>query len=293
MIDVSQMMEVLNQNIILQYLIIAFFGLFVGSFLNVVNYRVPIMEDLYIASIIKDNAEIAGKNVDELIKRFDGFTYIYPPSACPKCDHKIKFYENIPILSYLFLKGKCSNCKTSISLEYPMVELANCLAWLSALYFIGFNINLVFILPLLTLLISLSIIDFKHLIIFDFKHLMIISLGVLYNIYGDNNLDIKDTILNPIIVFYSIYIFVYSYEKLRKFDGHMLGRGDIKLYAVLSIWIPLSDILLLLMISSIIGIVNFLIVYLINSMSNVKKYQMPFGPSIALGFTGLFTYNLL
>jgi len=106
----------------LQWGIIIFLGLIIGSLLNVINNRTPLMMAYENAKFIKNNCIKATKEVEDTLLKYKNFNLFFPSSRCPKCNKEIKFYQNIPIISYLFLLGKCSNCKTKISLEYPLVE---------------------------------------------------------------------------------------------------------------------------------------------------------------------------
>jgi leader peptidase (prepilin peptidase)/N-methyltransferase len=137
-------------------------GLVVGSFLNVVIYRLPLMME---RAWIRECREHAGISADT--DEQQRFNLLTPASRCPQCDHRISALENIPLISYLFLKGRCSGCGTSISIRYPAVELATAiLSVVTALHF-GYSLQTVAALGFTWALIALFLIDFDHQILPD------------------------------------------------------------------------------------------------------------------------------
>jgi leader peptidase (prepilin peptidase)/N-methyltransferase len=275
----------------LQLCTIIFLGLFIGSFLNVLNSRLPMMEDYKNAFFVNTYAEKIKPDVAEVLEKNKGVTLSFPASRCPICGHKIKFYENIPILSYLFLRGKCSGCETHISMEYPLVEFLNGALWTVAYFHFGFTLELLFALPMITLLLSLSVIDIKEKIIFDTYHLLILSLGLLNLSYADSGLILKDQVLLTVCFYFGFYLFISGYEKLRRveYGQIMFGRGDIKLYGAMAIWLPLNQFIEMVLLSSIIGLCLFFIIWLMGSMvKELRAFKLPLAPSIALAFSFVF-----
>lgn len=284
-----EIFSIINEFEFLQIGIIIFLGLFVGSFLNVVNYRLPIMEDYNIAKMIDSNAEKSGDVVSNIIKKYKGFNLAFPNSSCPKCSHNIRFYENIPLISYLFLKGKCISCKNKISLEYPLVELANALLWIACYLYMGFCFELLFVLPFITLLLSAAMIDIRHKIVFDSYHLLIFSLGAMYSVLGYSNISLEESITTSIFSFFGLYIFIYTYEKIRGMEDHMFGRGDIKLIGALGAWLGYIDLLTVMTLSTIIGIMYYIIIYISNvKRKNIGDLRTPFVPFLSISTLVIF-----
>ncbi|MGH8436591.1 MAG: prepilin peptidase, partial [Pseudomonas sp.] len=153
-------------------------GLLVGSFLNVVVYRLPKMLErdwkTQAREILNLPAESAGKT----------FNLILPNSRCPHCDHEIKPWENIPVISYLFLRGKCSNCKAPISKRYPLVELACGLLSAYIAWHFGFNWQAGAMLLLTWGLLAMSLIDADHQLLPDALVLPLLWLGLIVNQFG-------------------------------------------------------------------------------------------------------------
>jgi leader peptidase (prepilin peptidase)/N-methyltransferase len=283
----------------LQLFVISLLGLFIGSFLNVVNYRLPLMEDYNNAKFINEYSIEMKSEVKEALSSGEGVNLAYPESACPNCSHKIRFYENIPVLSYIFLRGKCSGCKMKISPEYIITEAVHGLLWVGAFLHFGFTLNLCFILPLISIMYSLFIIDLKHKIIFDSYHLLILFLGLLYTVFGLNTIEIKDSIIASCTIFLGIYGFIKGYEKLRGMEGEMFGRGDIKLLGAMGAWLGVTGTLSVLLSASVIGFLFFILFMIFNKIDteNKSEFQMPFGPSIVIAFSlvflDVFNFNMI
>ena len=204
-------------------------GLCVGSFLNVVIYRLPNEMKLYT-----------------------------PPSHCPNCNYKLKWYDNIPIFSFIFLHGKCRNCKEKISIRYPLVELTNMLLWLICLIcftniIVKSNTNdyVMFVTSCLacSTLVCVFFCDLEHLIIPDELQIVLLCLG-LVNIFS-NSISSNHQAIGFFVgggFFYLIYIISYAIKK-----RECLGFGDVKLMAVLGLLLGVYNIILIIILSSIIN----------------------------------------
>ncbi len=225
------------------------FGAMIGSFLNVCIHRLP---------------------KEESIAR--------PGSHCPKCKTPIRFYDNIPLLSYLLLRGKCRYCQASISIQYPIVEAITALS--SFFLFITFGVSLSFIyyFSFVAALIVITVIDLYHQIIPD-----VISLpGVVIGLLG--------SLIIPQITFWSSLIGVLSgggslflvatvYQWLFKREG--MGGGDVKLLAMIGAFLGWKAVILTILLSSFIGSIIGITVMVIKEKD--FKYAIPFGPFLALG----------
>ena len=225
------------------------FGAMVGSFLNVCIHRLPKEESI-----------------------------VRPGSHCPKCKTPIRFYDNIPLLSYLLLGGKCRHCKAPISIQYPIVEAITALS--SFFLFITFGVSLSFFyyFSFVAALIAITVIDLYHQIIPD-----VISLpGIVIGLLG--------SLVIPQITFWSSLIGVISgggslflvatvYQWLFKREG--MGGGDVKLLAMIGAFLGWKAVILTIFLSSFIGSIIGITVMLIKGKD--FKYAIPFGPFLALG----------
>ena len=225
-------------------------GLIIGSFLNVIIYRVPINK-----SIVK------------------------PKSFCPSCSKPIKFYDNIPVISYIFLLGKCRYCKKRISLQYPIVEILTSLSFfLSYVYFVNNIVYMVFSILFLCLLICLAFIDLNHMILPD-----IFTLGgaVIFLVYSFFN-----PVINPVNAFAAAFgssliflLLYYLYLKVKKIEG--LGFGDIKMLLLLGAFLGFERLIIATFIAASSGLIVGL--YLIIFKKKNLRFALPFGVFLSLG----------
>jgi len=244
-------------------------GLFIGSFLNVVIYRVPRDESI-----------------------------AFPGSHCPKCGGAIRFYENIPVLSYLALRGKCRHCKTAIPFRYPLVELLTGLVFLALKIRFGFSYWLFLKdFPFAAILIAVTFIDLDHRIIPDRLSLGGLVWGLVLSFF-DPSITVVQSVSGAIAGFTFFYAIAWYYEWRTGKMG--LGGGDIKLIAMIGAFIGPLGVLTTIFISSIVGSV-FGIVLAVRQKSRpnvlegevpegLMKYSLPYGPFLVLG--GLY-YHLL
>ena len=208
-------------------------GLIVGSFVNVVIYRLP--------------QSLAGKSIS-----------LSNPSRsfCPKCKHTLNIIELIPLLSYLFQRGKCKHCKQSISSQYPVVELAcGLLASVAYLKF-DLNLELLFILFFIFSLVALFWIDVKHQLLPDAITLPLIAIGLVFN-YLFGFVEFTDALIGATIGYLTLWCIFWAYKLIRKVDG--MGYGDFKLVAALGAWFGWQSLPMLLLGASTLGIVYFLL----------------------------------
>lgn len=288
----QEYLNLLHQFESLQWFIIIFLGLIIGSLLNVINNRTPLMMAYENAKFIKNNCIKATKEVEDTLSKYKDFNLFFPSSRCPKCNKEIKFYQNIPIISYLFLLGKCSNCKTKISLEYPLVEALNVTLWILAYINFGFTIELVFVLFLLTSVLSISIIDAKFQIIPDTIQFLLLLCAFYMSTLGYINIDIQEMIITSISVYFILLWFFSSYEKIRGFEDHIFGRGDIKYLAVISAWVGFVDLLNVIIYSVVFSLIFYSVLFLIKKQNILEKIT-PFAPSISISFLIIYFDILL
>ncbi len=217
------------------------FGMLFGSFLNVVIYRVP-----------------------------NGLSIVSPPSSCPKCGHRILWYENIPVLSWIFLRGKCSRCKLPISIEYPIVEALVGLITLGLFLYTGPSISLLIYIPLVYTLFCIMVIDFKT---YSIPHGLNITLfiicvsGVLLNSFGDNftGISLLYSVIGGVTGFGILYIIQAAGKIIYKQDA--VGMGDLFLLGSAGILLGPK----LIVTAFILGSLTAVISYIVPSLINLKK----------------------
>jgi leader peptidase (prepilin peptidase)/N-methyltransferase len=227
-------------------------GLIVGSFLNVVIYRLPLKKSI-----------------------------VFPRSSCTRCNAPIKFYDNIPVLSYLILRGRCRNCREKFSLQYPFVEALTAFSfWFCYRMFGHSPLYMGFAIAFICLLIALALIDLKHMILPDE---LTLGGGLVFLVYAFFNPEISfwdglGSALGGALVFAGIYFF---YLKVRKIEG--LGFGDVKMMILLGAFLGLKKLVIAILVGSVLGLVVGL--YFIVFRKKDLRLQLPFGTFLGLGST--------
>ena len=255
------------------YLFLVFLiGLAIGSFLNVVIVRLPIM-------IEKDWREECCNLLDfdpPNTKQKEQFNLIRPSSHCPFCKNKIKIIENIPLLSYLYLRGKCSSCKIKISLRYPIVELISALSVCIVAHFFGVSLQAFFAICLTWAIIVLGVIDLDTRYLPDDITLPLLWLGIIINFFGIFT-DINSSILGAIFGYGILWIVYFLFKLITGKIG--MGHGDFKLLAVFGAWFGWQNLTPIIILSSITAIL--VATLLIINKSYDKNKGIPFGPYLA------------
>ncbi|MDZ4210326.1 MAG: A24 family peptidase [Methylotenera sp.] len=267
----SDISIVLQQNSALFITLSVIFGLMVGSFLNVVIHRLPKMME---REWHNNCLELQGKDLPEISK----YTLAHPRSACPNCGHKITALENIPVISYLFLKGKCSSCKSSISIRYPLIEaLTGVLIGLVSWKF-GYASITLFAWIFTFALISLTFIDFDTQLLPDDITLPLLWLGLLFNLnYGFT--DLKSAVIGAIAGYLILWSIYWAFKLVTGKEG--MGYGDFKLLAAIGAWFGWQLLPAVILLSSILGAV--IGISLIVFTKRGREIPMPFGPFLAIG----------
>lgn len=246
-------------------------GLLVGSFLNVVAYRLPKMLMRDWRAQAREVLEMPTKDVEET------FNLVLPNSSCPNCGHEIKPWENIPLLSWLFLRGKCSGCKQAISVRYPLVELAcGVLSGVIAWQF-GVSWETLAMLVLTWGLLAMSLIDADQQILPDALVLPLLWLGLILNSFGLFT-SLPDALWGAVIGYMSLWSIFWLFKLVTGKEG--MGYGDFKLLALLGAWGGWQVLPLTILLSSVVGAVLGVIILRLqrNSYSN----PIPFGPYLAV-----------
>jgi len=253
------------------YTSVALTGLSVGSFLNVVIYRLPIMLENEWRSGCKDFLKL------EADEKTEPFNLSKPDSSCPACGHKIRAWENIPVISYLLLRGKCSSCGIHISAQYPIIETVTAiLSILIALKF-GLSAETFFGLILTWALVALTMIDAKTQLLPDNITLPLLWLGILVN--TSNLYTTLETSIFGAVIGYLILWSIYKLFKLITGKEGM-GYGDFKLLAALGAWMGWILLPQIILLSSLVGAV--IGVSMIVFKKHNRSTPIPFGPYLAI-----------
>jgi len=252
-------------------------GLLVGSFLNVVIHRLPrMLERGWHAQC----AELRGEAPVES-ERYD---LVVPRSACPSCGHKIGAHENVPVVSWLLLRGRCSACGTSISVRYPIVELlAGTLAVLAVMRF-GPGWQAVAACGLLWALLALTFIDVDTQLLPDDVTLPLLWAGLVANLFG-LFVPIEEAVIGAIAGYLSLWSVYWAFKLIRGKEG--MGYGDFKLLAALGAWMGWKVLPAIVLLSSAVGAIIGL--SLIALRRRDHQQPLPFGPYLAIaGAIALF-----
>lgn len=271
------------------YISILLLGSAIGSFLNVVIYRTPIMLDFEYAEIIKANSDSVHPNVEESFNKGNGMSLSLPRSRCSCCGKMIPWYHNIPILSYFILKGKCFSCKEGYSARYVVIEIFNAVAWVALFHVFGLTITFATLAVLTSLLIALTMIDFDHKILPDNLVFLTGVLGLLFSTTEASLLTPTEAIYQSIIAFFGANLFIAGYSKLRGMT--MMGFGDIKLIGVLTLFTGLSLTLNALLIACLTGIVYYILLKVTKKLDTDNTFA--FGPFICLGYFAMLIHQLM
>ncbi|MBL1320485.1 MAG: prepilin peptidase [Methylophaga sp.] len=261
--------EILQASPALFITVITILGLLIGSFLNVVIYRLPVMMQ---QEWQQQCDELSGKELEPT----EAFSLSQPRSRCPKCNHEITALENIPVLSYLALGGKCSQCKTAISARYPLIEaftglLSGLIAWQ-----FGFDWSCFGALLLTWSLISLSFIDIDHQLLPDSITLPLMWLGIIFSFFTVYT-DLHSSIIGAIAGYLSLWLVYQGFKLVTGKEG--MGYGDFKLLAALGAWLGWSLLPTIVLLSSLVGAI--IGISLIVFRQHQRDIPIPFGPYLA------------
>ncbi len=245
-------------------------GLMVGSFLNVVILRLPKMMERDWQSQCRDYLE------QEADSEVEPLSLAKPVSTCPGCGHKIRFYENIPVISWLLLRGQCAACKTPISIRYPVIELITALLSVVVAWHFGFGWQALAALVLTWALIALSVIDFDHQLLPDSITLPFLWLGLILSLFP-LFADMRAALIGAIAGYLSLWLVYQVFKLVTGKEG--MGFGDFKLLALLGAWLGWQALPIVILLSSLVGAVVGVI--LITVQGRDRQTPIPFGPYLA------------
>ena len=250
-------------------------GLVVGSFLNVLILRLPKRMQ---AELTEACAELRGEQTEPLPSRWFGLDYlISPASSCPHCGHRIRAWENIPIISYMLLRGRCSNCRAGIGIRYPIVEAITGLLSVLVVMQFGATAQGLVALILVWALIALTVIDLDEQLLPDQLTLPLLWLGLLVNISGMFT-DLVSAVIGAAAGYLSLWFVFQLFRLLTGREG--MGYGDFKLVAVFGAFLGWQVLPLVILLSSLIGAIVG--IGLIVLRGRDRQIPIPFGPYLAL-----------
>ncbi|MBU3824010.1 MAG: A24 family peptidase [Candidatus Oceanisphaera merdipullorum] len=260
----------LTQDLLSLYIMVTLCGLSVGSFLNVVIYRLPVMLK---REWQQDCAELNGNSASEQ----ETFNLCTPRSRCSHCQHQLSALDNIPLLSWLMLRGRCRYCQAQVSKRYPLVELSTAILSAVIVWRFGASPQLLAALLFTWLLICMTMIDVDHLLLPDNLTLSLLWIGLLINIDG-HFITLPDAVLGAAIGYGVLWSLYWAFKLATGKEG--MGYGDFKLLAALGAWFGWQAVLPILLISSVIG--SFIGLSLMASRRLNTERVLPFGPALAI-----------
>ena len=247
------------------------FSLLIGSFLNVVIHRLPKMMDIEWQA---QCAELRGESVPDASR----YNLWLPRSACPKCGHQVTALENIPVLSWLMLRGRCSACGTSISIRYPLVELLAALLSSAAAWKWGVSMQTLGALFLIWTMIALAFIDLDTTLLPDSLTLPLLWLGLLFNLNG-HFVPLSDAVIGAMVGYGVLWTVYWLFKLATGKEG--MGFGDFKLLAAIGAWLGWQMLPVTLLLSSVVGAA--IGVAMIVFVKHDRRIPIPFGPYLAGG----------
>ena len=252
-------------------------ALSVGSFLNVVIFRFPIM--------LQREWETQAREVLELpeVPQEERFNLSVPRSKCPKCGHQIRFYENIPLLSWLALRGKCSNCGVAISWRYPGVEALTAILTLVVLAEFGFTAFGIAACFLTWSLVALTFIDYDTKLLPDQITLPLLWLGLLTHAFLGGPLPLTDAIVGAVAGYLFLWLTYWGFKLITGKEG--MGYGDFKLLGALGAWLGWMALPAIILLSAVSGLLYAISQFALRRQT--KSEPIPFGPFLA--FAGWVT----
>ena len=256
------------------YSTVLLFGLCVGSFLNVVVYRLPLMMERDWKLECHEFLELEQPKLEQSLLSLN---LASPASTCPNCGHVLHFWENIPVISYIFLKAKCSSCATKISAQYPAVELLTGIASLLVAYKFGVTIQTLAALFFTWVLIALTLIDLKKQLLPDNMTLPLLWAGIFFSFF-ELFTDLKSSIIGAMAGYLILWSVYHLFKLLTKKEG--MGFGDFKLLAALGAWAGFSYLPQIILLSSVVGSVAG-ITMLVTGKTK-QQQPIPFGPYLAV-----------
>ena len=260
-------------------LVCVLFGLLVGSFLNVVIHRIPKMME---ATWRQEARELLDQPAPKGEAEPPIFNLVTPGSHCPHCNHRIRWYENVPVVSWALLKGRCSGCKAAISQRYPIIELLTALVAGLCAWRFGYDTWLIFMLYGSFTLLALAVIDLDTTLLPDDLTYPLLWAGLLAAVLGISPVSLSDAVIGAMAGYLALWSLYWVFKLLTGKEG--MGYGDFKLLAALGAWLGWQYLPVVVLLSSVVGLV-----FAVSMMASgsVKRDQgIPFGPRLGRGGGG-------
>ncbi|WP_157615199.1 A24 family peptidase [Rhizobacter sp. Root404] len=257
---------------LLSPLTLAVLGLLIGSFLNVVIHRMPLMME---RGWRMESAELLGVTIEPTPE----ITLSTPRSRCPSCGHQIRWYENIPVVSYLSLRGKCSACKAPISMRYPAIEILTGLLFAACGVHFGAQPTVLLWCGFAATLVALAFIDLDTSFLPDDLTLPLMWVGIVSAALGWIPVTLSASVAGAVIGYLSLWFVFHAYRLIRGKEG--MGAGDFKLLAALGAWMGWQAIPSIILLSSAVGAIVG--IALIVFRRHDRDVPIPFGPYLAGG----------
>jgi leader peptidase (prepilin peptidase)/N-methyltransferase len=267
-----EIIAALNQQPVLLAVSLFLVGATVGSFLNVVIYRIPAMIEREERAYCRELLE------GEPPAESEPFNLATPNSRCPHCGHAIRAWENIPIISYVALRGRCSACGAGISLRYPIIETVSAaLAVYLGIIFGGASFTLLAALVFTWSLLALTMIDIDTMLLPDSITLPLLWLGLLLNLFGVF-VPLQEAVIGAMVGYGVLWSVFWLFKLVTGKEG--MGYGDFKLLAALGAWLGWKALPMIVLLSSLVGaILGIMLMYL---QQRGRDIPMPFGPYLAI-----------
>lgn len=267
------LLDVIQSSDPLLFFVCFTFGLFVGSFLNVVAYRLPLMMENNWRRECHEFLELK----DSTPQDSKPFNLMVPRSRCPSCGELISAWKNIPVISWLLLRGKCGSCKNPISVQYPLVELLTAIVSLAVAMKFGATIQTCFALLFTWSLISLALIDFHSTLLPDSITLPLMWLGLVISL-APVFVDSHQAIIGAAAGYMSLWLVFQLFKLITGKEG--MGFGDFKLLAALGAWLGWMKLPLIILLSSLTGAVIGIMMMVV--FKHQRDKPIPFGPYLAI-----------
>lgn len=268
----SLFFELLHSSTAFLLFVLTVLGLMVGSFLNVVIHRLPIMMERQWQQECQH-----ALHPDQPPQELPVYNLAVPASACPNCGHKIRPWENIPVLSYLLLGGKCAGCRTPIAIRYPLVEAAGAVLAVAIGLTFAASWQTLVLCPVAWALLALTMIDMDTQLLPDVITLPLLWAGLMVNSFAVI-VPLPDALWGAVGGYLTLWTVFHVFKVLTGKEG--MGYGDFKLLAALGAWLGWQMLLPMIILSSLVGLV--LAVGFITVKKQARSEPMPFGPSIAI-----------
>lgn len=270
----ATIIQLLQSNTVLWVSVAAILGLVVGSFLNVVIHRLPLMME---REWMEQYQELAGEPDHNTVKEEKPpISLVTPGSQCPHCGHHIRAWENIPVISYLLLQGRCSNCHATISVRYPIVELVTGLLSAVVAWHFGFGWQAVAAMSLTWSLIALSAIDIDHQLLPDAITLPLLWAGLTISLFPVF-IDSQASISGALAGYLCLWVIYHLFKLVTGKEG--MGYGDFKLLAALGAWMGWGALPIVVLLSSVVGAIAGITMIVVRGRD--RQVPIPFGPYLA------------